>query len=123
MEAKVDDTRQQGDLYPPIEPYDTGFIAVDDIHTLYYEQVGNPDGIPVVVLHGGPGGSVAPLYRRFFDPEAFRVVLFDQRGAGKSTPSGCLTDNTTWHLVSDIEHLRDHFAIEKWIVFGGSWGS
>jgi proline iminopeptidase len=98
-------------------------LKVSDIHSLYYEQCGNPHGQPVVFLHGGPGGGIIPDYRRFFDPEAFRIVLFDQRGSGKSTPHASLVDNTTWHLVSDIELLREHLGIESWMVFGGSWGS
>jgi proline iminopeptidase len=110
-------------FYPPIEPYDEGTLAVSPVHNIYYEQVGNPDGLPVVFLHGGPGGGIIPDYRRFFDPQAYRVVLFDQRGAGRSTPHASLEDNTTWHLVSDIERLREHLGIERWLVFGGSWGS
>jgi proline iminopeptidase len=110
-------------LYPPIEPFDTGRLKVSDIHEIYYEQVGNPKGKPVVFLHGGPGGGIVPEYRQFHDPEAYRVVLFDQRGSGKSTPHASLEENTTWDLVADIEKLREHFGIEKWQVFGGSWGS
>ncbi|MGH9905489.1 MAG: prolyl aminopeptidase [Pyrinomonadaceae bacterium] len=109
--------------YPAIEPYDTGRLKVSPIHELYYEQCGNPNGQPAVFLHGGPGGGLVPEYRRFFDPETYRVVLFDQRGAGQSTPHANLEDNTTWHLVEDIERLREHFGIERWLVFGGSWGS
>ncbi len=110
-------------LYPPIEPYETGRLPVSDVHTLYYEQCGNPEGLPVVFLHGGPGGGIITDYRRYFDPAAYRVVLFDQRGAGNSTPHASLEENTTWHLVSDIERLREHLGVEKWVVFGGSWGS
>ena len=110
-------------FYPAIEPYDSGHIRVSDVHQLYYEQCGNPNGKPVVFLHGGPGAGLDPDYRRFFDPEAYRVILFDQRGAGRSIPHASLDDNTTWHLVQDIEHIREHFGIEKWLVFGGSWGS
>src|SRR5699024_5427706 len=110
-------------LYPPIEPYDSGMLSVSDIHTLYYEQCGNPNGKPVVFLHGGPGGGCGPDNRRFFDPTAYRIVLFDQRGCGRSTPHAELTDNTTWHLVDDIERLRQHLDIDRWQVFGGSWGS
>jgi proline iminopeptidase len=98
-------------------------LPVSPVHTLYYEQSGNPDGQPVVFLHGGPGGGTVPDYRRFFDPEAYRIVLFDQRGSGKSTPHASLEENTTWHLVDDIERLREHLGIESWHVFGGSWGS
>lgn len=110
-------------LYPPIEPYQSGYLKVDDTHTIYYEQCGNPDGMPVVFLHGGPGGGINDSYRQYFDPEFYRIILFDQRGAGKSTPHACLKDNTTWHLVDDIEKLRKHLDVRKWMVFGGSWGS
>src|SRR5580693_4619186 len=108
-------------LYDPIEPYEHAMLKVSDIHTLYYEQCGNPDGLPVVFLHGGPGGGIQPDYRRYFNPEKYRVVLFDQRGAGKSTPHACLEENTTWDLVADIEKLRRHLKISRWQVFGGSW--
>ena len=110
-------------LYPEIEPFDTGRLKVSPIHELYYEQVGNPTGKPAVFLHGGPGGGIGTDYRRYFDPEVYRVVLFDQRGSGKSTPPASLEENTTWHLVSDIEQLREHLGINTWQVFGGSWGS
>ncbi|MEM7206161.1 MAG: prolyl aminopeptidase [Planctomycetota bacterium] len=110
-------------LYPAIEPFDTGHLAVSEHHRVYYEQSGNPNGKPVVFLHGGPGGGASAEYRRFFDPAAYRIVLFDQRGCGRSTPYASLQDNTTWHLVSDIEQLRKHLGIERWQVFGGSWGS
>jgi proline iminopeptidase len=110
-------------LYPPIEPYRTGRLRVSDVHDLYFEESGNPSGKPVVFLHGGPGFGTEPGHRRFFDPAAYRIVLFDQRGCGKSTPHASLVDNTTWHLVSDIETLREHLGIERWQVFGGSWGS
>ncbi len=110
-------------LYPEIEPYDSGMLKVSDLHTLYYEQSGNPNGKPVVFLHGGPGGGTNPKCRRFFDPAVYRIVLFDQRGCGKSTPHAELTDNTTWHLVNDIERVRTHIGIDRWQVFGGSWGS
>ena len=110
-------------LYPEIEPFDTGRLKVSPIHEVYYEQVGNPTGKPAVFLHGGPGGGIGTDYRRYFDPEVYRVVLFDQRGSGKSTPPASLEENTTWHLVSDIEQLREHLGINTWQVFGGSWGS
>jgi len=110
-------------LYPEIEPFDTGRLKVSPVHELYYEQVGNPNGKPVVFLHGGPGGGIVTDYRRYFNPELYRVVLFDQRGSGKSTPHASLEDNTTWHLVADIEQLREHLGIDTWQVFGGSWGS
>jgi len=110
-------------LYDPIEPYDQGHLRVSDIHQLYYEQCGNPQGKPVVFLHGGPGAGITEDYRRFFDPKAYRIVLFDQRGSGKSTPHASLENNTTWDLVADIERLREHCGVEQWLVFGGSWGS
>jgi proline iminopeptidase len=110
-------------VYPEIEPFDTGMLQVSDIHTIYYERVGTPKGIPVVFLHGGPGGGLIPLYRQFFDPSAFHVILFDQRGSGRSIPHAELRENTTWDLISDIETLRKKFEIDKWYVFGGSWGS
>jgi len=110
-------------LYPSVEPYEEGMLSVSEIHTIHYEQVGNPNGKPVVFLHGGPGGGIIPDYRRYFDPMAYRIVLFDQRGSGKSTPHASLEENTTWHLVEDIEKLRNHLGIESWQVFGGSWGS
>jgi proline iminopeptidase len=110
-------------LYPPIEPFDQGMLSVSPIHSLYYEQSGNPTGKPVVFLHGGPGGGSLPDYRRYFDPASYRIVLFDQRGAGKSTPHANLEENTTWHLVEDIEKIREHLGIDRWQVFGGSWGS
>jgi proline iminopeptidase len=117
------DVRMTRTLYPPIEPYDRGTLPVSDVHTLYYEQCGNPEGRPVVFLHGGPGGGLVNEYRQFFDPAAYRVILFDQRGSGRSTPHASLEENTTWHLVEDIEKLREHMGVESWHVFGGSWGS
>lgn len=110
-------------LYPEIEPFDHGTLAVDGRHSLYYEQCGNPNGKPVVILHGGPGGGCGAKMRRFHDPAHYRIVLFDQRGAGRSTPHADLVDNTTWDLVADIERLRTHLGIARWQVFGGSWGS
>ncbi len=110
-------------LYPAIDPYDTGMLPVSPLHTIYYEQCGNPQGKQVVFLHGGPGAGCNANSRRFFDPAHYRIVLFDQRGSGRSTPHAELTDNTTWHLVQDIETLRAHLGIERWQVFGGSWGS
>ena len=109
--------------YPDIEPYDSGYLAVSALHRLYFEQSGNPHGKAVIFLHGGPGGGSNGKSRRFFDPAVYRIVLFDQRGCGKSTPHAELTDNTTWDLVADIERLRTHLAIDRWQVFGGSWGS
>jgi proline iminopeptidase len=111
------------ELYPPIEPYDSGRLQVSPLHNIYYEQCGNPEGQPVVFLHGGPGGGIVPDYRRYFDPAAYRVVLFDQRGSGQSTPHAELEGNTTWELVGDIEKLREQLGVETWHVFGGSWGS
>ena len=110
-------------LYPRIDPFDQRTLAVGDGHTVYVEQCGNPDGLPVVVLHGGPGGGCSPSMRRYFDPEIYRVVLFDQRGCGRSRPHASVTANTTWHLVADIELIRRTLGIEDWIVFGGSWGA
>jgi proline iminopeptidase len=110
-------------LYDEIEPFDKGRLRVSAVHELYYEQCGNPKGKPVVFLHGGPGAGLVPDYRRFFDPDAYRVILFEQRGSGRSFPHASLDDNTTWHLVADIEQLREHFGVDQWLVFGGSWGS
>ncbi|HKR13904.1 MAG TPA: prolyl aminopeptidase [Pyrinomonadaceae bacterium] len=110
-------------LYDPIEPYDSGHLQVSPVHQLYYEQCGNPNGKPVVFLHGGPGAGLDTDHRRFFDPQAYRVILFEQRGAGRSFPHASLDDNTTWRLVEDIERVREHFGVEQWLVFGGSWGS
>jgi proline iminopeptidase len=111
------------ELYPPIEPFDEGFLKVSDLHTVHYEQVGNPKGKKALFLHGGPGGGLDPDYRRYFDPARWHVVLFDQRGSGKSTPNAELRENTTWDLVRDAERIRERLGIEKWMVFGGSWGS
>lgn len=110
-------------FFPPIEPYATGNLALDSGHVMYWEQSGNRAGLPVVFLHGGPGAGATPVHRRFFDPAAWRIVIFDQRGAGRSRPQGSLDANTTQHLVEDIERLRVHLEIDKWLVFGGSWGS
>ena len=110
-------------LYPPLRPYRTGRLRVSPLHELYFEESGNPQGRPVVFLHGGPGGGTNPQMRRFFDPARYRIVLFDQRGCGKSRPHASLDDNTTWDLVADTEVLRMHLGIERWQVFGGSWGS
>jgi len=110
-------------LFPPIAPTRSGTLDVDDIHTIYWEEVGNPNGVPVVFLHGGPGAGLSPQHRRFFDPDYYRIILFDQRGAGKSTPLGEWRNNTTDLLVADIERLRTDFGIDQWLVFGGSWGS
>ncbi len=109
--------------YPPIEPYNCGRLKVSELHEIYYEESGNPNGKPVVFLHGGPGGGSEPKQRRFFHPGKYRIVVFDQRGCGKSTPYASLESNTTWDLVEDIEKLRTHLQIDAWQVFGGSWGS
>lgn len=111
------------DLFPPISPYSSGFLEVNDIHSLYWEQSGNPDGVPILLLHGGPGAGATPTHRRFFDPDHYRIIIFDQRGSGRSTPLGCLEDNTLPELVEDIETLRKRLNIERWHLFGGSWGS
>jgi len=110
-------------LYPSLEPYDHGFLEVGDGHTVYYEQSGNADGKPALFVHGGPGAGGDIGARRFFDPSGYRIIVFDQRGAGRSRPEASLSDNTTWHLVADMELLRERLSIEQWLVFGGSWGS
>ena len=111
------------ELYPPIDPRYTDYLKVSELHTLYIEESGNPKGKPVIFLHGGPGGGTVPVYRQFFNPKQWRIILFDQRGCGKSKPHAELEENTTWHLVADIEQIRQHFGIQQWVVFGGSWGS
>ncbi len=118
-------TRHPGrhDFYPPIEPFGSGLLPLDTVHTMYFEQSGNPDGVPVVFLHGGPGAGASAAHRQFFDPAFYRIIIFDQRGAGRSTPLGELRDNTTPHLIADMEALRIHLGIQRWMVFGGSWGS
>lgn len=110
-------------FFPEIEPYKTHRLKVSDVHDLYIEEVGNPKGQPIVFLHGGPGAGLSTKHRRFFDPKHYRIILFDQRGAGKSKPHANLEDNTTWDLVSDIEKIREFLGVQKWVVFGGSWGS
>lgn len=110
-------------FYPPIEPYRHDFLKVSDLHTLYYEECGNPNGKPILFVHGGPGGGTSPDDRRYFDPQLYRVILVHQRGSGKSTPAAELRENTTWDLVNDFEKLRTHLGIKRWHVFGGSWGS
>jgi len=111
------------ELFQEIEPYQHGFLPLDTLHTMYWEQSGNPNGVPVVFLHGGPGAGASPTHRRLFDPDYYRIIVLDQRGAGRSTPLGEIRDNTTPHLINDLELLRHHLAIEKWLIFGGSWGS
>ena len=110
-------------LYPSLDPYDQRMLSVGDGHRIYVEQCGNPTGVPVVVLHGGPGGGCSPAMRRYFDPTHYRIVLFDQRGCGRSRPHASVEANTTWHLVADIERIREALGIENWLVFGGSWGA
>lgn len=113
----------QESLYPAIEPHATEVLAVGEGHGLYVEQCGNPGGYPALFLHGGPGAGCGPSHRRFFDPERYRIILFDQRGCGRSTPHASVDANTTWDLVADIERLREHLGVDRWLVFGGSWGS
>jgi proline iminopeptidase len=122
MNTPVDPSARRS-FYPEIEPYRTGRLRVSDLHEIYFEESGNPQGKPVVFVHGGPGGGTEPKQRRFFDPAAYRIVLFDQRGSGQSTPHAELRENGTWDLVADMERLRAHLGIERWQVFGGSWGS
>lgn len=110
-------------IFPAIEPYSTGWITASSKHRFYYEECGNPAGVPIVVLHGGPGSGCSPKQRRFFDPNHYRIVLFDQRGCGRSEPAGCIEENTTQDLVDDIARLKQHLKLERWFVFGGSWGS
>lgn len=110
-------------LFKEIEPFDSGHLQVDDLHSVYYEQCGNPAGKPAIFVHGGPGGGASPVHRRFWDPAVYRIILFDQRGCGRSTPHAELRNNTTWDLVHDMERIRAHLDIERWQLFGGSWGS
>jgi proline iminopeptidase len=114
---------ERRDLYPVIEARETEMLPVSPLHTVYVEQSGNPHGRPAIALHGGPGGGLSPEMRRFFDPQRYRIVMMDQRGCGRSTPHAELRENTTWDLIADIERVRDRLGIEKWLVFGGSWGS
>lgn len=123
MDKSADQKRAVQYLYPPIDPFDQRMMDVGQGHQIYVEQCGNPTGIPVVVLHGGPGGGCSPAMRRYFDPAVYRVVLFDQRGCGRSRPHAAVSHNTTWDLVSDIEKIRSALGIDKWMVFGGSWGA
>lgn len=117
------DRSDRAGLYPEIEPYDVGRLAVSDLHTIVYEQVGNPDGRPALFLHGGPGVGISPGYRRFFDPAHYRIVLVDQRGSGRSRPHAEIRENTTWDIVEDLEKVRNHLGVDDWVVMGGSWGS
>src|SRR6201986_953367 len=116
-------TPRRAGLYPPIEPFNSGMLRVSAVHEIYYEESGNPQGKPAVFLHGGPGGGTDPSRRQFFDPARYRIVLLDQRGCGRSHPHASLVDNTTWDLVQDVESVRELLGIERWLVFGGSWGS
>lgn len=115
--------RAHAHLYPPVDPFDQRMLDVGDGHRIYVEQCGQRDGLPVVVLHGGPGGGCSPAMRRYFDPDVYRIILFDQRGCGRSRPHASVEANTTWHLVRDIERIREVLGIDRWIVFGGSWGA
>ena len=117
------DSAQRTEIYPHLEPFVSGRLALDPVHEMYWEVSGNPQGVPVLFLHGGPGAGASPSHRRFFDPECYRIVIFDQRGSSRSTPLGETRDNTTQHLIADIERLREYLQVEKWIIFGGSWGS
>lgn len=123
MDKHSDQKRAVQYLYPPVDPFDQRMVSVGQGHKIYVEQCGNPGGIPVVVMHGGPGGGCSPAMRRYFDPDVYRVILFDQRGCGRSRPHASVTDNTTWHLVADIETIRRELDIETWLTFGGSWGA
>ncbi len=123
MDRTAGQKRAAAFLYPPLDPFDQRVLDVGEGHRIYVEQCGNPQGIPVVVLHGGPGGGCSPAMRRYFDPSVYRIVLFDQRGCGRSRPHASVENNTTWHLVSDIEQIRETLGINRWIVFGGSWGA
>lgn len=122
MAFPVTDTPRR-ELYPELEPFASGWMKTNSVHEVYFEECGNPQGQPVVVLHGGPGGAINPAMRRYFDPAIYRIILFDQRGCGKSRPNASLDDNTTWTLIEDIERLRERCGVDKWTVFGGSWGS
>jgi proline iminopeptidase len=124
--SPIDATRRasaDAALYPELEPYAAGALRLDDVHTMHWEACGNPRGVPLVFLHGGPGGGCLPHHRRYYDPALWNIVLYDQRGAGRSTPVAELKDNTTPHLVADLERLRESLGLERWVVFGGSWGS
>ncbi len=110
-------------LFPDIEPYDSGRLQVDAVHSVYYEQCGNPQGKPAIFVHGGPGGGSSTVHRRFWDPAVYRIILFDQRGCGRSRPHAELRNNTTWDLVDDMERIREHLGVDRWQLFGGSWGS
>ncbi|RAP42208.1 prolyl aminopeptidase [Rhodovulum viride] len=123
MDKSAGQKRASQHLYPPIDPFDQRMLEVGEGHRIYVEQCGHPRGIPVIVLHGGPGGGCSPAMRRYFDPAEFRIVLFDQRGCGRSRPHASVTSNTTWHLIADIEKIRAELGIDRWVLFGGSWGA
>ena len=119
----MDAISERIDLFPRIEPFEQGELELDATHSMYWEQSGNPDGAPVVFVHGGPGAGAGPAHRRFFDPRHYRIIVYDQRGAGRSRPYAEVGDNTTAHLIADLERLRRHLGLDRWLVFGGSWGS
>ena len=123
MDKAAGQKRTVQSLYPPIEPFDQRVLPVGDGHHVYLEQCGRVDGVPVIVFHGGPGGGCSPTMRRYFDPNYYRIILFDQRGCGRSRPNAEVNHNTTWHLMADIEHIRNLLKIDSWMIFGGSWGS
>ncbi len=123
MDRSADKKSASQFLYPPIDPFDQRMLDVGDGHRVYVEQCGNPHGMPVVILHGGPGGGCSPAMRRYFDPAHYRIILFDQRGCGRSRPHASVENNTSWHLVRDIELIRTTLSIDRWVVFGGSWGA
>ena len=123
MDKYPDQKRAVQFLHPPIEPFDQRMLEVGQGHRIYMEQCGNPEGVPVIVCHGGPGGGTSPAMRRYFDPKIYRIILFDQRGCGRSRPHASCEDNTTWHLVADMELIRERLDIEAWALFGGSWGA
>ncbi|HXN16592.1 MAG TPA: prolyl aminopeptidase [Usitatibacter sp.] len=122
-QEKHSDSAELLALFPPLEPFAVGSLELETPHRMYFEQSGNPNGVPVVFLHGGPGAGSSAVHRQFFDPAFYRIVIYDQRGAGRSTPLGCLENNTTPRLIGDLEQLRQHLGIQRWVVFGGSWGS
>ena len=119
----MDASDKKIDLYPPLKPFEHGYLELDGGHRMYWEQSGNEHGVPVLFLHGGPGAGASPAHRRFFDPRHYRIIIFNQRGAGRSKPYAELADNTTLHLLDDMESLRRHLGVKRWLIFGGSWGA